>query len=209
MAPFGVASGYVTVTLAWQLQASGMATGATAALVALSVWPQTWKVLWAPLVDTTLGLKRWHAIGTVLTAVSLVAFGLVPPVAGNYAWLAVLVVASSVASTLLAMAGEAMMAEAFEDERRGIVSGWAQAANLGGMGLGGGLALWISQHSSGAWLPGLGAGLLCLGAVAALPLVHLDPRVEPRLHLGANLAAVLRRAVGAAAVAGGGAGESC
>ena len=123
MAPFGISAGYVTVTLAWQLQAAGLGAGLIAGLIALSIWPNTWKVLWAPLVDTTLGLKRWHAIGTVLTALTLVLFGLIPPVAGNYSWLAVLIVASTVASTLLAMAAEAMMAETIEDERRGIVSG--------------------------------------------------------------------------------------
>ena len=40
-----------------------MTVAAIGALVALSVLPQTWKVLWAPLVDTTLSPKLWYLIG--------------------------------------------------------------------------------------------------------------------------------------------------
>jgi hypothetical protein len=32
------------------------------ALAAWSLFPQTWKGLWAPLVDTTLTMKSWYLI---------------------------------------------------------------------------------------------------------------------------------------------------
>jgi len=41
--------------------------GAIAGLVALSLFPQTWKVLWAPIVDTTLTTKKWFLISAVAT----------------------------------------------------------------------------------------------------------------------------------------------
>lgn len=192
MAPYGIASGFVSVTLAWRLQAAGLRAGVIAGLVALSIWPNTWKVLWAPLVDTTLGLKRWHAIGTILTAVSLVLLGLLSPTISNYDWLASLIVISTVSSTLLAMAGDAMMAHVIEDDRRGIASGWAQAANLGGVGLGGGLALYLSQHVATSWAPGVATGLICLPCLFALPLVKLDARVEHRLQLAVEMKGTLR-----------------
>lgn len=191
LAPFGISAGFVAVTLAWQLHAAGLGTGLIAGLIALTIWPNTWKVLWAPLVDTTLTFKRWYVIGTVLTAISLLILGLIAPVASNYTPLALMIVVSAVASSVTAMAAEAMMAETIEDERRGIVSGWAQAGNLGGSGLGGGLALFLSQHVAGAWVPGLGVGLLCFACSAVLPLVRLGDRVA-RPRLAASLGDVAR-----------------
>lgn len=195
MAPYGIAAGFVSVTLAWRLQAAGIGTGVIAGLVAFSIWPNTWKVLWAPLVDMTLGLKRWHAIGTILTAGSLVLLGLLSPTLANYNWLAVLIVVSTVSSTLLAMAGDAMMAHVIEDDCRGIASGWAQAANLGGVGLGGGLALYLGQHVATTWAPGVATGLICLVCLLALPLVKLDERVERRLQLVVEMKGIVRELV--------------
>jgi hypothetical protein len=65
--PLGIASGYVTVTLAYLLSHAGVSIGAIAGLVALSLFPQTWKVLWAPIVDTTLTTKKWFLISAVAT----------------------------------------------------------------------------------------------------------------------------------------------
>ena len=60
--PFGVVSGYVAVTLACQLQRSGVSVGQIAALVALGVLPHTWKFFWAPVIDVTLNQKKWHLL---------------------------------------------------------------------------------------------------------------------------------------------------
>ncbi len=44
-APFGISSGYVTVTLGFLLGKAGLPVLTIAGLIALSVWPQTWKIL--------------------------------------------------------------------------------------------------------------------------------------------------------------------
>ena len=75
MMPFGVSSGYVSVTLAFLLSRAGMHTAAVAAVVSLSVWPQTWKMLWAPLVDTLLNARQWYVIGALSTGLSILALG--------------------------------------------------------------------------------------------------------------------------------------
>ena len=49
-APFGISSGYVQVTLAFLLGRAGLPTAVIGGLIALSIFPQTWKVLWAPLI---------------------------------------------------------------------------------------------------------------------------------------------------------------
>ena len=60
--PLGITNGYVVVTLAYILSNAGVSVGAVAALVAWSLFPQTWKVVWAPIVDTTLNNKLWFLI---------------------------------------------------------------------------------------------------------------------------------------------------
>ena len=77
---------------------------------------------------------------------------------------------------VLSLAGLASAAQA-ADAQRGRASGWAQAGNLGGVGLGGGLALWLMQ--SAGWGSGTACGTCCSGvgssAAARLQIAH--PRV--------------------------------
>src|ERR1035437_10339765 len=61
--PFGAVSGYLTVALAYSLSQSGMSVARVGLLIALYLTPQTWKFLWAPIVDTTLTRKSWYVIG--------------------------------------------------------------------------------------------------------------------------------------------------
>src|SRR3954462_9141196 len=76
--PFGIASGYVTVTLAWLLSHAGASVTAIAALVGMSIIPNTWKVVWSPLVDTTLTAKGWFMIGVAGSAASLAGIAVLP-----------------------------------------------------------------------------------------------------------------------------------
>ena len=189
--PFGISSGYATVTLSFLLKGAGMAPAMIAALVAFSVWPQTWKVFWAPLVDTTLGPKRWHMIGALGTGLAILALSVVPPGAKTAALVTVLIVVSSLASTLVSMSSEVFMAHDVEDERKGDVSGWSQAGNLGGAGLGGGLGLWLSQHAPQPWMGGAVLAVLCCTCSLALLLVHAGPRPKATPHIIEGLKGVL------------------
>ncbi len=181
LAPFGAAGGYVGVTLAFLLAKAGMPTAAVAAIGSFAIWPQTWKMLWAPMVDTTLNAKTWYLIGAVLTGLSILALSAAPATIANAPMLTVLVVVSSLASTLVSMSSEVIMAHGVEDERRGAVSGWSQAGNLGGGGIGGGLALVIAEHAPAAWVSGAVLAALCLACAAGLLFVDEPPR-QPRSH---------------------------
>jgi PAT family beta-lactamase induction signal transducer AmpG len=66
--PFGAVNGYLTVAIAYQLAQAGVSAESIGALIALSFMPQTWKFLWAPIVDLTLSSKSWYVIGAVLSA---------------------------------------------------------------------------------------------------------------------------------------------
>jgi hypothetical protein len=49
--PFGLVGGFLGVALAYELKQAGISAAAIAGLIALSYVPNTWKFLWAPLVD--------------------------------------------------------------------------------------------------------------------------------------------------------------
>jgi MFS transporter, PAT family, beta-lactamase induction signal transducer AmpG len=166
--PFGISSGFVTVTLAYQLSHAGVDTVQVAALVAADFFPQTWKFLWAPIADTTLSRKSWYVIGAALTAVTTLACGLVPTDAGSFGLLSALVLLMSVATTFVAMSVEALIAHHTPDDVTGRASGWFQAGNLGGGGLGGGAGLWMAEHLGVSWLSAAVLGVVCLLCTLAL-----------------------------------------
>lgn len=192
LAPFGASSGYVSVTLAFFLARAGMHTAAIAAIVSLSIWPQTWKMLWAPLVDTVLGAKHWYVIGAISTGTTILALGLVSATPNTTVLLIALVVISSLASTLVSMSSELLMAHGIEDERKGTVSGWSQAGNLGGSGIGGGLGLYLGQRVTAPWEAAAAVGLLCIACIAGLAWVHEPDRGPRRPRYAETLAEVAR-----------------
>lgn len=73
--PFGVVSGYIGVTLAYQLTRAGVTVGQVAALVALTVLPNTWKFFWVPVVDLTLNQKKWYVLAGLSSALGIAAMG--------------------------------------------------------------------------------------------------------------------------------------
>jgi MFS family permease len=164
------------VTLAFVLGAKGVTVAAIGALVAASTLPQTWKVLWAPLVDTTLSPKRWYLIGALGVGLSILAMSLISRPASALPLLTALVMVSSIASSFCGMTADSFLAY-FDAEKQGRASGWAQAGNFAGQGVGGGIALFLAQHVQAQWVSGAGLGLLCVACAAILPLVPAVPRL--------------------------------
>ena len=174
--PFGVSAGYVSVTLAYQLKQAGASVAQIAALVALGVLPQTWKFLWAPIVDITFTQKRWCVIAGILCAIGIGATGWLPATKAGLAALSTLVFVTSLASTSLAMAVESLLAYSTPEDLKGHASGWYQAGNLGGGGIGGGLGLFMVERLPAPWMASAIVGALCLACCAALVLVPTPAR---------------------------------
>ncbi|HEX4051902.1 MAG TPA: MFS transporter [Steroidobacteraceae bacterium] len=189
--PFGIANGYVIVTLAYLLPPEGLSISQVAGVIALLYLPQTWKVLWAPIVDTTLSIRRWYVIGAGTTGTLILAMTLVPARASQLWLLDVLVFLTSLALSIAGMATENLMAHNTSAEQKGRAGGWCQAGGLGGQGLGGGAGLWLSQHVS-AWSGGALLALVCLGCCGALWAVPVTAQPSHPLGLGARLAEAAR-----------------
>jgi MFS family permease len=177
--PYGISAGYVTVTLGWLLSHAGASVAQIAALAGMSVLPNTWKVAWAPVIDTTLSAKTWYLIGLVGTASSLLGIAILPLQVSLLWAFGALVLAGSVAASVTSIAVNRLMAFDTPDRLKGQAGGWSQAGNLGGAGLGGGAGLWLAQHSGHPWLAG--AMLAVVTVASAWPLLIMrEPGREGR-----------------------------
>lgn len=191
IAPFGMTSGFASVALAYLATTHGLSLTDGAVLASLSVAPHAWKFLWSPVVDTTLDRTRWYLLANVTVALALAAQAMVPLGPATLGTVQLAVLAASVASTFLGMAVEGLVAHLADPEERGRVGGWFQAGNLGGAGLGGGLALWLLTVAP-PWLAGVGlatAVLACNVALLGLRPVPADAAGE---GVGGRVVAVLR-----------------
>lgn len=187
--PFGVGSGYVTVTLAYQLKQAGASVAQIAALAGLCILPQTWKFFWAPIVDITLSQKRWYLISGLLCAASITAMGWFPATKAGLVALSTVVFLSSLAASVLGMAVESLLAYSTPEELKGNASGWYQAGNLGGAGIGGGLGLFLVERLPSPWMASLSVGAMCFLCCAALPLIPTPARSLQTARLFPALAA--------------------
>src|ERR1035441_1311070 len=174
--PFGVVSGYIGVTLAYQLTRAGVTVGQVAAMVALTVLPNTWKFFWAPVVDLTLNQKKWYVIAGLCSAVGIAAMGFFPATKLGLAALSAVGFVASLATTFLGMAVESLMTYSTPDELKGRAGGWFQAGNLGGYGIGGGLGLFLAERLPAPWMASCVVGGLCL--LCGVALFNLPPPIR-------------------------------
>ena len=189
--PFGAMSGYLTVAIAYLLSQAGLSVEQIAELVAVSFIPQTWKFLWAPVADTTLTRKTWYLIGAVISALGIYATGAIPADSGSLPLLYAVVLVSNFAVTFLAMSVESLMIYDTPKDQKGRASGWFQAGNLGGGGLGGGAGLWMAQTFSAPWIAGAVLAIACLLCAVALRYVPEPPRTRHAGHFVRNVGAAI------------------
>ena len=181
--PFGMISGYLSVTLAYVLSQAGVSTGLIAGVIAAGYIPHSWKFLWAPIADTTLSRKTWYLLAAAVSMAGVFAMGAVPANEASLPLLTAVVLVSNVAVTFLAMSVESFMAHGTHDGEKGRAGGWFQAGNLGGQGVGGGAGLWMTQYLADAWM--VGAVLAAAGLACCLALRFV---LEPQaVHRGGGL----------------------
>jgi MFS transporter, PAT family, beta-lactamase induction signal transducer AmpG len=173
--PGGLAGGFVTVTLGYVLGRHGVSVAAIAGLAGLYLLPTTWQFFVGPVVDMTLTRTRWYIVGSLVLAACFVAFALTPMTAAGVPALGVVCFAIGVATVAQGTAGVAAMVATTPPEKRGPIAGWSQTANLGGAGLGGGLALWIVSHAGGAVAAALTLSVLSIACAAPIFLMRVPP----------------------------------
>jgi len=146
--PFGIVSGYATITLGYLLSTNGVSVEAIATLAGASLIPSVIKFLWAPLVDTTFSLKKWYIASAIMSAAGLLAIGLIPAKESSLSVLFLVIFLANIAVSFLGIVTNALAAYDTPEELKGRVGGYSQAGNLGGGGLGGGIGLLLALHYS-------------------------------------------------------------
>jgi len=202
--PFGICTGYFSVTLGYLLSHAGVSTGAIAVLIATVTWLQVFKLAWAPLVDSVLTYRGIYVLASSTLAVSLAGTGLVHPGPDTMPLLRALAVLVGVSIGLIGVTTNGLMAGATPPAQRGRVGGWSQVGNLGGTGVGGGLGLWIATHTQVAWASAATLAVLCVlctGAVLFVPEpvhAHRQPHVAGTMrNLGREVWRLARSPAGA------------
>ncbi len=178
--PFGATSGFVSVMLGFILKQQGQSDAVIASLVAINLLPHTWKVLWAPIADSTMTRKRWYVLSNGTSCATILGLAFIPITNANLTIIEVLVFVNSLAITFVGMAVEGLMAHATPPEERGRAAGWFQAGNVGGAGLGGGLGLMLATDVSTKFAFCVIAAVLAsctiiLQFVPEAPKVPMDP----------------------------------
>lgn len=144
--PYGISTGFVTVTLPYILTHKNFSVAATATIVSIGVSANVWRFLWGPIADITLSLKKWYWIGVAVCIASLLLLCYIPYNNKQISLLTAVVFISQVACTFVVLPLGGLMAHRIKEEKKGSAAGWYQAGNLGGVGLGGGAGLWLTTH---------------------------------------------------------------
>ena len=150
--PFGIISGYISVTLAYLFSKEGISLEKVAALVAAGVLPHIFKFLWAPLLDSMLSLKKWYLMANIISAMGILLTGIIPVKESSLPLFTFIVILSNFMITFLGMSNDGLMAHDVPDKLKGRAAGFSQAGCLGGIGLGGGAGLWMAQRLPQEWM---------------------------------------------------------
>lgn len=76
--PYGISTGFASITLPFFLIRAGFSVASAAAIVALGVSANVWLFCWGPIVDLTLTPRRWYLLAVVISAATLFLLGITP-----------------------------------------------------------------------------------------------------------------------------------
>ena len=205
--PFGATTVFVSLTVVniWS-QDKTIGEAALTAMVAMNILPHTFKVLWAPIVDTVWNGRAWYIVGNLVSSAAILATGFVPISNHNMGLLTGLVLLNGFATTFVGMTTEALMAHVCPPEQRGMAAGWSQAGNVGG-GIIGALALSLFDVTGIVSLPAIVVSVvlaMCSVVLIALPPIHPVDRPslgEAMKELGRDIRGIFWSRLGIIAVA--------
>jgi MFS transporter, PAT family, beta-lactamase induction signal transducer AmpG len=176
--PSGLAQGYVSVALSYHLAHHGVPVSAIAGMEAAFLLPSTWRFLVGPVLDMSLSPVKWFMIGLGAAIGGILALTLAPHTLAAMPLLSLVALITGIGANVKATAAGAAMAASSPINERGQVAGWQNAGLLGGVGLGGGLALWITTHAGGLEAAGFLTAVLAAACAAPMLWIRLPPLVH-------------------------------
>lgn len=142
--PCGMFWGFASAALPYMLTQRGMAVDAVATILAISGLPTFIYFFWAPAVDLWGNPRLWLFAGATATGVCVLAI-FAQSAAREISILTALLTLASGFIMVVSTANGALLSTALRPHRRGEAAGWLQAANVGGMVIGGGLTLKLNN----------------------------------------------------------------
>ena len=190
--PFGAAIGFLMIAVPYRLSAAGVSLADIATVSAVGFMPHALKIFWVPLIDMIGRRKAWYLAMVGVTAALLAAASLVPDPARNIGILTVLVTALQAAAATTSAALNALIAMTTHPDDKGKAGGFYMAGNVGGTGVLGALALWLSTAVA-PWAGGLVLALLVIATGAGAAAIHERRVVDAAARAGGVLRALGRR----------------
>ena len=170
--PYGLTFGFPSIALGYLGTKAGVPVSVIAGVVGMTFLAAGWKFVWAPIVDYTLTRKRWYWLAIATVSVGLLALTTVPLSVRTVPIVSLLVLLTSIAATFIAFATEGLMVHNTPAHLRGRAAGWFQSGNQFGQTAGGGIGLWLMNHSPSPWMAG--AALAVIISTCALATYSLE-----------------------------------
>jgi PAT family beta-lactamase induction signal transducer AmpG len=195
----GVPWGFVSIALIAALSERGATQQQTAALVALSLLPWTFKIVWGPIIDSfrlqSLGQRRpWIVIAQFMMAMTLLTAFSAADVTeeATLATLGLIFFTHNCFASLQDVATDAMAIDLLEESERGRVNGFMWASKLLGISVGGaGMATVIAHWSLDMGMRLMAAMILL---IMLLPLLVSERPTDKRFPWSRGTAAAVARA---------------
>lgn len=189
---FGLTAGFVITALPFLLSKAGVSLYRIATVSAVAMSPTFWAFLVTPIVDVGFTRRAYAFAAATVSALSLgAALCLFSPAR---LWLfTVLVLIAELAAMLQNSAVLGWMSEFLSDSERGRVSGWVNAANLGGGAMGAMVLMPASAYLSFQTLGVLAAVMVLVSTAFLLRFPKpMKPQFGAGQILGGTLRSVLR-----------------
>jgi len=197
--PFGTITGYCGVTLPRLFELEGQTTTAIATFQALAMQPHSFKFLIEPTLDARFRKKSWFLWAIAITAIMLPiaillrarhqGFAVGAKTIAPLTLLAAVLFIANAAVATSSGAMHALMAITLPADKKGAAAGWAMAGNLGGYGVGGAIALFVTQKIPTAIAAMVMTGLVLACAAPAIFIQEDEPEAHP---LGRAILRLLR-----------------
>lgn len=167
--PFGLFSGLPLVAMPFLLTQRGMTLDRVAMITSLVLIPSFSSFLLVPVVDCGLARRTWALLWAACTCLCAAGSVLLLDEAakGHVAAFTGFLVAGALAAQLYSSTMGGMTPNLIEEKDTAAAAAWLNMANLGGIGLGGQIAILLIGHL------GLRPGAAALGAVIAAPALLL------------------------------------
>jgi MFS family permease len=196
--PFGAAIGFLMIAVPFQLSAAGVSLGDIATVSAIGFMPHALKIFWVPIIDIVGHRKRWYLGMVGVTAALLAAAALVPDPARHIGLLTVMVTALQAAAATTSAALNALIAMTTHPADKGKAGGFYMAGNVGGTGILGALALWVSTGLP-HWAAAIVLAGVVLGSGAGAMTIHERRMAEEAAARAGGVLRALGRRIAAMA----------